>query len=135
LVAGIHDRLNYRKDHHLRTGSHDDIFRINSLRMLRGKVLRDSRTQFPDTGNRRVVGGAFLKPIDAGTHHRFRCIEVRFADLQMDNISTLPLQFSSPSEHFECGLTPDTMHSFSDPAFRIHSHSVNSLSKENDLKV
>src|SRR5262249_55913173 len=71
-----------------------------------------------------------LEPIDARADNRFRRVEVRLTDLQMDDAAALTLQFRGPPQHLESGLPVHTQHPFCNPAFRIQLQSVNSLSKE-----
>src|SRR5262245_52418847 len=96
---------------------------------------RDCSPEFPDAGNGRVVRSTLLEPVDTGANNGFRRVEVGFTDFQVNDSATLTLQFVSSAQHLECALASDSLHSLRDPAFRVQLHSVNSLSKENDLTV
>src|SRR6476660_9845000 len=87
-------------------------------------------SQIPDARYRRIVGCAFLQPLDTGLHNGTGSIEIRLADFEMNNTPALPFQFIGTPQHLECAFAMNTLHPLCDPAFRFQLHSGNSLSNE-----
>jgi hypothetical protein len=108
-------------------GSHDDVARLHFLRMTRGKMLGNPRPKIPDAGNRRVMGGTFFQPLDAGRDNRLRRVEVRFADFQVNDIPALAFQLAGARQHFKRGFAAHSIHSLRDPASGIQLHSATPL--------
>ena len=74
--------------------------------------------------------GAFLQVFNAGFDYRWWCVEVRFADFQMNDAAALPLQFRRAAQDFEGGLATYGLDPLRNPAFRIQLQSVDSLIKK-----
>ena len=64
---------------------------IHFLRMATRKMVRNLGAEFPNARDRRVMRRGLLKPLDAGPHNRLRRVEIRLADFQVNDATTLPL--------------------------------------------
>jgi hypothetical protein len=53
-----------------------------------------------------------------------RCIEIGFADLQMNNVAALRLERFRFHQHFECGLRTKSRHAPGEPEFMCLMHDM-----------
>ena len=105
-----HDWLRARRD--------DDLRRIDGEAAPRPQICGDRVAELDDTGGWRVVRLAPLERRDAGRDHRGRRVEVRLADLQMDDVAAFRLERSRLREHLECGLGAEAGHSWGERSHR-----------------
>ena len=111
--------MNDRKDHHLCARTDQDVRRVNGRLMLFRKAASYRFAKFANAVNRRVMRLAFLQRLDAGADYGRWRVEVGFSDLEVNNVSSLPLQFRSSGEHLERCFAVDTLHSFRNSVFQF----------------
>ena len=68
------------------------------------------------------MGEALVKGIARRVDDVGRCIEIRFSNLEMNNVVTLCLQRSRLDQDFESGLGAETRHTLRETKFAGLSH-------------
>src|SRR5205807_1370383 len=121
-VTGIDKRMDDGEDHHLGTRADTDAGRVDLHLVAGGQMLRYGLPKFRDTRRRRIMRCSLFKPLDTGVHDWSRGIEIGFADFEMDNASSLTLQFVCPSQGLERSFSVHTLHAFGDPGFTCRTH-------------
>src|SRR5207253_9137513 len=75
---------------------------MNAATLL--QVPRDRLAKLNHAGGRRVVSLPALERRDAGRDDRRRGVEVRLADLEVNDVATFGFECPSLGEDLECGL-------------------------------
>jgi len=73
---------------------------------------------------------ALVQCVASGVDDVRRRIEIRFADLEMDNIATLCLQSFCLHQHFEGSLGSETRHALCETKFMVLGHKLKSALSE-----
>jgi len=116
LIAGLcqgqegeeHDRLGARCDHH--------VFGPGVDAPALGDVAGDGLAQGGDAGGRRVVGVALAQGTHGSLDDVGRRVEIRLADFQVDDVSSLSFQGFGTRQYLEGGLCAKPAH----PLCKLH---------------
>src|SRR5437870_1729364 len=80
-------------------------------------MLCDRFAQLRQTRRGPVMGESFAHRVRACVDDVARRIEIRLADLEMNDVAALCLQCSRLHQYFEGGLGPETRHAFGEAEF------------------
>jgi len=118
LVPLVHAGEQREEDDRLGPGGDDDVLRVDGNPPESRRVPRDGLADLGQAGRRAVVRVAGAKGLDGGVGNVPWCIEVRFADLEVDDRPALTLDLTRAGEDLESGLGAQAAHSF-----RVHAPS------------
>ncbi len=118
LVARIGQREHGEEDDRFAARDHHHFVGRNMHAARRGDLARDGLAQFRHSGRRVVVRVAVMQCIHGGIDDVRRRIEIGFADLQVDDVSTLPLQRPGSYQDFKRRFRTQLRHPLGQTQFR-----------------
>src|SRR3954464_7629360 len=98
--------------------------------MQLGKSCCNSLAKFGNARNGCVMRFALVQPVDTGADYGSGCIEIRFANFEVNNVAALSLQLIRPCEGFKCGFTLNSEHAFGNFTSQFCSHIVLNVARK-----
>src|SRR5439155_7794150 len=119
-IIACFDHRKYDKENDVLTPRDDDYFFgccVYPARLTH--VLSDGLTQLRQAGRRPVVGEALVQRVTSCVDDIAGRIEIRFSDLEMDDVAALCLERSCFNQYFEGGFSAETRHALGEAEFAL----------------